>query len=76
MRTGLSEVTYCRIKGIVSCISWPHVNRSDQEVMFVKAGGCRVKQVMIWQVKTGYPVSPEHTNRPIASALQLCFCEL
>jgi hypothetical protein len=48
MSTGHSEDTYCRIKGLISCISLPFVNGCAQEDMFVEVGGCRVKQGIIW----------------------------
>jgi hypothetical protein len=40
--------------------------------MFLEWRGCRAKQL----VKTWYPLAPDHTNLPIASTLQLHFCEL
>jgi hypothetical protein len=60
--TGHSEVTYCHVKGFISCISMPFVNGSAQEAMFVDVGGCLVKQGIIWQIKTGHTVLPKHRN--------------
>jgi hypothetical protein len=44
MSTGHSEVTYCRVKGFISCtsssISLTFVNGSAQKAMFVEVGGC------------------------------------